>query len=296
MREELSEVFRSPLMWAAAGAAFCISAGAILLVPRAKEPISQVSSAPPMTAPEVRIAARPATSLPPVVENTVVRAEELPAVKIRPLPPRQSPPALPGNGPLQPGETEPHEAVAGSIQGGLPGEFEESGLPPLDNQRAPLPGELPTPAPVPPVATAPIELPRAPEPPVRTPEVTPPAPARQPERPVQRPRLPTGLLTIFFDADSSTFDGQKRRMPLRVEVWVDGSLKARSSDPEKRDLEIGLLPAGWHEVEVVPYVGKLPSQPRRRSVLIEPGTTTEYRAVLRREDGMGCVAKFRPRG
>jgi hypothetical protein len=99
-------------------------------------------------------------------------------------------------------------------------------------------------------------------------------------------------MSIYFDADSSTFGGSGRRLPLRVEVYVDGQKVMEADDPEKRQFEIRRLPEGEHEVEIVPFVGGAPAEPRRRVVRIDPGQGSRYKAVLRREDGISRV-KFR---
>lgn len=100
-------------------------------------------------------------------------------------------------------------------------------------------------------------------------------------------------MTIFFDADSSTYEHGHHRAPLRVEVLVDGVLQLQSNDPEKRTFQIARIPEGTHEVEVVPYVGDAPAESRRERVRITSGDENRYKIVLHRSDGVSKISKFK---
>jgi hypothetical protein len=157
-------------------------------------------------------------------------------------------------------------------------------------------------APVAPEPTAPLEVPVPPPAPADVPraEVETPPPAARPA-PIPEPRAerpaprPTGKLSIYFDADSSTFDRRGRRAPLRVEVYVGGRKVMESSDPEKQEFDVAELPAGTHEVVIVPHVGRAEPRPRRLEVAVEPYAETRLRAVLHREEGEARISKVRPR-
>jgi hypothetical protein len=84
-------------------------------------------------------------------------------------------------------------------------------------------------------------------------------------------------------------------MPLRVEVYVDGQKRLTSDDPEKRTFNLGRIPEGEHDVEIVPYVGDLPSEARKERIRVFAGERNEYKAVLRRSDGTSRIGKFRGR-
>lgn len=241
---------------------------------------------------------------PPQRQEEPPVTEEAPVVTIRPLPgkapkppvikPELTTPPVPGqigNAPLA-------EPAAPATQPVLPGGL--SGAP----DAAPAPGDVPvepTPAEAPRAETPPLEIPR-PEP-ARPEPARPEPPREEPVRP--RPRIartppvrivrPTGRLTVFFDADSSTFDRHDERLPLRVQVFVDGQKRLESDDPEKHEFDLGDLPEGRHEVVVVPFVGRNQPEPRRVRVDIDAETDNRFKAVLRREDGMARVSKFRPR-
>jgi hypothetical protein len=150
---------------------------------------------------------------------------------------------------------------------------------------------IPPPRPQPAPDTIIVPTPTAPEPPAPQPRprIARPEPQRAPPRRVVVPRRPTGNMRIYFDADSTTFGRAGRRLPLRVEVYVDGVKRLEDGDPEKREFDLGRLPEGQHEVEIVPFVGDAPTQPRRRTVYIEGGRESRYRAVLRRTDGVSQV-------
>jgi hypothetical protein len=111
---------------------------------------------------------------------------------------------------------------------------------------------------------------------------------------VRVPAYETGRLAIFFDADSTTFNRDDERLPLRVQVYVDGEMRVDNADPEKREFDLGGLREGRHEVVVVPYVGGATPKPRRFRVEIDPDRTNRFKAVLRREEGVATVSKFRP--
>jgi hypothetical protein len=102
-------------------------------------------------------------------------------------------------------------------------------------------------------------------------------------------------VSIFFDADSSTFDHHGNRMPLRVEVYVDGQKRLTSDDPEKRTFNLGRIAEGEHDVEIVPYVGDLPSEARKERIRVFAGERNDYKAVLKRSDGTSKIGKFRGR-
>jgi hypothetical protein len=104
---------------------------------------------------------------------------------------------------------------------------------------------------------------------------------------------PTGLMTVYFDADSSTFGADDRRLPLRVELYVDGVKRLDTDEPEKREFEIGQLAEGSHDIRIVPYVGDAPAEPRDAVVRILPGQANRYRAGLRKANGVSQVTKFR---
>ena len=104
-----------------------------------------------------------------------------------------------------------------------------------------------------------------------------------------------GHLSLYFDADSSTYARHHERMPLRVEVFVDGAKRLDSSDPEKREFQVGQLPAGRHEVRIVPYVGDYPSEPFVGVVRVAPGEASTYKAVLRKAHDVSRISKFEPR-
>jgi hypothetical protein len=149
-----------------------------------------------------------------------------------------------------------------------------------------LPGSTPV-APV--VPTTPVEpaVPAAPR--VETPPVLRPTPAAAPRA------RESGLLMLYFDADSSTFAHHHERLPLRVVVFVDGKKRLDTSDPEKREFEVARLPAGRHQVRIVPYVADYPSEPLEAGVRVQPGEATTYKAVLRKSHDISRIGKFEPR-
>jgi hypothetical protein len=100
---------------------------------------------------------------------------------------------------------------------------------------------------------------------------------------------------VYFDADSSTFGRDNERLPLRVEVFIDGVKQIESSDPEKRELELRGVPEGVHEIRIVPHVGDAAPEPRSEVVTVTPGGTRQFRAVLHRGHGVASVRKFRER-
>jgi len=237
----------------------------------------------------------------PERQETPQVAEEAPVVMIRPVPGKE--PKLPVVKPDVKTEPLPGQPVNAPLT--LPTEPVTQPLPPGGlfgtPDVVPSPGELP-------VEPTPAETPRATTPPVEIPQpepVRPDPPREEPVRPRPRPRIapappvriarPTGRLTVFFDADSTTFDRNDERLPLRVQVYVDGQKRLESNDPEKREFDLGDLPEGRHEVVVVPYVGRTQPEPRRFRVDIDPETDNRFKAVLRREEGTSRVSKFRPR-
>lgn len=235
--------------------------------------------------------------------------EDAPVVSIRPIPGAEAKGNTPANAPQgnvplnQPGIISPHAPTAPATRPAQPGLL--PGAPEITPGPTETPAE-PTPADTPKAETPPVEIP-APEParpePVR-PEPARPEPSRE-EEPRPRPRRraappvqvtrPTGRMTVFFDADSSTFDRHDERMPLRVQVYVDGRKRLESSDPEKREFDLGDLPEGEHEVVVVPFVGRNQPEPRRFRVDIGAEADNRFKAVLRREDGFSKISKFRAR-
>lgn len=252
----------------------------------------QVAFSPAIVRPERQDA-------PPVVE-------EAPVVTIRPIPGKEPKPPV-----AKPEvKTLPEPGTLGNAPTSLP--TDPMSQPVLPGRLPGVPDVLPSPGDVP-VEPAPAEQPRTTLPPAEIPQ---PEPARpepvQPEppraeapRPRPRPRIPrtppvriarpTGRMTVYFDADSSTFDRHDERMPLRVQVYVDGQKRLESDDPEKREFDLGDLPEGRHEVVVVPFVGRNQPEPRRFRVDIDAETDNRFKAVLRREEGTSRVSKFRPR-
>jgi hypothetical protein len=259
-------------------------------------------------APSTQVAVAPLAATPPVVapSEPAEASQEAPVVMIRPMPERLKPPVAPANQPapslghdpsLQPGVVPPSPQTQPSgtapAEPGIPPFLAEPGV-----QAAPV--EIPrveTPrveAPQPTIPPAPAVESARPEPPrVEAPRVEPPRP-RPRVPPVQIPAYDTGRLTIFFDADSSTFDRNDERLPLRVQVFVDGQMRVDDDDPEKREFDLGRLREGRHEVVVVPYVGRAKPEPRRFRVEVEADRNNRFKAVLRREEGSSLVAKFRP--
>jgi len=141
-----------------------------------------------------------------------------------------------------------------------------------------------------PVEASPVEPRREP----------PPAEVERPARPrvatrTVRPARPPGKFSIYFDADSSTFDRGKNRAPLRVEVYVDGRKVMDSDDPEKKEFELADLPEGVHDVSIVPHVGNAQPRTRRFRVEVEGNAETRVEAVLRRKDGEALISKLRAR-
>lgn len=308
MRGESPEIWRSPIAYVVGGVLFCGLAGSAYLVTRAFVPgaapaaVEVASSQGPMSLP-----AASAGSGVPRVEPSPPTAEPVPEVRIRtaplpsPVPPEdEATPILAPEVQISDRKAEVQALIDGtSLPEKLPapsGALPRSKYPEGSVVAPPQP-RIPA-APATPATSRPevIEVPSRSQP---VPPVAPPPPVRarprarmgEPRR--EEVRAPRGRLSLYFDADSSTFNRSGERMPLAVEVWVNGVLKLRSGDPEKRDFDLGRLPAGWHEVEVVPHVGDLPAQPRRRSVRIEEDDNVSYRVVLRREDGMACISKFK---
>lgn len=273
-----------PGAWLALSVGLLLGSAAIALNrPRPQTRVVMVNPAPP-PAPESVLAPAPAA---PATNAPGEAGDEPPQVRVRTLHP---PPPRPGNAPAakEPSVAPPPLSLPGTIP-----------VPPTGPGNAPLPGgslDEPVPAPAAPEASPPRE-PVEPRPvqearPRPLPEpAEPPAPRPRPAPPARE----TGRLLVYFDADSSTFDRDDRRMPLRVEVYVDGVKRLDTDDPEKREFDLGRVPEGRHDVQIVPYVGEYPSDPRREVVAIEPGQRNRFKAVLRKSSGMSRIAKFAPR-
>lgn len=232
-------------------------------------------------------------------------AEDEPVVTIRPVPGKEPKANAPGTE-LQ-SSVQPGQASNAPLTG--PAFPEVRPVQPSEVPGAPEIGPGPSEAPV---ESTPADTPRTETPPVELPKPEP-APARvEPVRPepsreeAPRPRFrrrpapvrvarPTGRMTLFIDADSSTFDRHDERLPLRVQVYVDGQKRLESDDPEKREFDLGDLPEGEHEVVVVPFVGRNQPEPRRMRVEIGASAENRFKAVLHKEDGVARVSKFRPR-
>lgn len=258
--------------WILAGFLLGAVIAAVVLRPRAEAPASQV----------VQVPATPPAGQPLVQVSPRETEEPAPEVTVRSVPSANAPANAPS-------------------PGSAPGNTPEPGMPPEGSEPPPPTSEpLEVPEPEPP---APPTTPEMPEP---EPEIVPPPrevepPVARPRRripraePVPVPRRDTGRVSVFFDADSSTFDRRGRRLPLRVEVYVNGEKRLESTDPEKREFNLGRLPEGEHDIEIVPYVGNLPAETRRERVRVQARERNEFQAVLRREDGRSRVSKFRER-
>jgi eukaryotic-like serine/threonine-protein kinase len=230
-------------------------------------------------------------------------AAEQPSVNIRPVPGPEQPASPSGEGeqPSQPdsevpngpaGLNGPGNAPAAPL--GTPGEPQAPGSMPGETVPGTAPGadipgtEASMPEPQPPA----VEPSPAPQPRPRVVEIEPPAEPRRADPP--RRSRPSGALTIYFDADSSTYGRSGARLPLRVEVFVDGEKRLETDDPEKREFDIGQLPAGPHLVEIVPRVGESSPEPRGEMITIEQGRKNSFKAVLRRKGGVSRIGKFGP--
>ncbi|HEU4753186.1 MAG TPA: hypothetical protein VFU47_08755 [Armatimonadota bacterium] len=273
-----------PGLWLSGSAALLVLAAALLAS----------TSRPPRT----RIAAiRESTPL-PVVDvasapgrSALAPGQNAPAaeVSVRTLPPPaphnapgNAPAAnapVPGNGPAaQPSALPANSPVTLPAPPVQPDLAPEEPAPSVESV-PPAPEERPAPAPI----TPPVRPEPAPEPP----RVRRPAPVFVPRR--------TGRMTLYFDADSSTFDHRGDRLPLRVEVYVDGVKRLETSDPEKRLFGIGPLSDGEHDIQIVPYIDDYPADPRRETVRIRAGQINDFKAVLRRSHGMSRISKFEER-
>lgn len=259
-----------------------------VITPRRPEPEVQI-----VARPQVAPVRPPSVPVPSVTTPEETEPAELPKVQVKSLPSAPNAPA--GN--LPPGNVPPGSApVSGAANPpGTPAPNapaplgEGTPLPELGHEETPPPASAPRGI-EPPANPAPLEPP--------TPEPIPEPEPRRPERPrppAPAPERASGRMAIFFDADSTTFDRRGRRLPLRVEVYVDGRKVLESDDPEKQEFSVGRLRDGWHDVEIVPYVANAPSDPRRQRVYIEAGSENRFKAVLRREDGASRVSKFRER-
>lgn len=256
--------------------------------PQAPQVVVQAPSEP---APPVTVTPAPAGPAPST-------EEEAPQVQIRTLPGSNAPaeqrddPAADGSTPGSPAEAPKPGNAPGDGSTPFPN---TSSLPSVPEPDADAPSPIPEP-----------ERPRIEEPVVPVvPEprpVEPPPVVREPRRPretrvvpVPVPARETGRVSIYFDADSSTFDRRGERLPLRVEVYVNGERRLSSNDPEKREFNLGRLPEGNHEIEIVPYVGGLPAEPRRERIRVSSRQRNQFKAVLRRDEGASRVSKFRER-
>ena len=74
---------------------------------------------------------------------------------------------------------------------------------------------------------------------------------------------------------------------------VDGRKHLETTDPEKREFDLGRLPAGEHEIEIIPYVGNLPAEARRKRVRVRARQQRELEAILQRDEGRSRVGKLR---
>ncbi len=235
--------------------------------PAAVVPPAGVPARAPVEAPRVTVRDLPVKQ-PPHPHPSVSGAPDTPAAAASPAitpPLEQTAPDEPSVFPQAPG--------APAAPSGSPVVPDMGGGPAHGAVRAPG-REAPEPAP--PVVTRP----RAPEP----------AAARSTPS-----RRRTGVLTLYFDADSSTFAHHHERLPLRVEVYVDGVKRLVTDDPEKHQFEVARLPEGRHGVRIVPFVGDYPAEPREEVIDIAPGEVSDYKAVLRKSHDTSRVAKFQPR-
>ena len=269
--------------------AFAVGFLGLALLPNPAPPVDQRSSS------ERQVAMAPAPEQPPQpLASVEIGDKPSPQVSVRTLEEQGNAPA---NGPL--GGVPPGSVPPGNMPGNWPVEPAPSTLPTVPEPGLPGPADVPSPTTLPEPAPQP-SVP-APEPPVvqPAPRIE---PEPEPERP--RPRRPravpvpareTGRMTIYFDADSTTFDRGGDRLPLRVQIYVNGVKRLETDDPEKREFEIEGLPPGEHDVQIVPYVGNAPADPRREIVRIRPRRPNEFKAVLRRSDGTSRISKFEER-
>jgi hypothetical protein len=270
---------------------------AIVLRPQAPKPEERVVMAPP---PE-----RPAIA-PSVIPNPAPFTEPDPQVSVHAVPGANAPANTPAaNGPA--GNTPAVNGPAGNTPlGNMPAaNTPAANRPRIMVRTSPLPDAVepsqPPAAPeadkaapaAPPVNSEPDVRPMEPAPRPRLRAVDP--PPRPVAPPAPEPVRETGRVSIFFDADSSTYDHHGNRMPLRVEVYVDGQKRLTSDDPEKKSFNLGRIAEGEHNVEIVPYVGDLPSEARKERIRVFAGERNEYKAVLRRSDGTSRIGKFRGR-
>ncbi|MFN3649854.1 MAG: hypothetical protein ACK47B_09740 [Armatimonadota bacterium] len=289
-RERLASAFTRPPyagIWALLAAALATFLLFVFLT--RPEPLEQVAVVRPTPPPSPA----PAVTRTPQAEEEKPEPEELPRVRVRAvLPPAgantpaantpaSNAPAANGPAANQPAANAPAPARPGT-------EERSPARPtpptrPVEEQPATPPVEV-----IPPTETGRPPLPAPVEP---RPQ---PRPRAEPRRtpPVSEVRPATGELSIYFDADSSTFARGQRRLPLRVEVYVDGVRQLVTDDPEKREFIIGSIPAGRHEIAIVPYVGDAPADPRREIVRIPADSERRFKAVLRRSNGVSRVGKW----
>lgn len=261
-----------PAAAAGAGLTLVLVLGALAL----SRPRQQRSAAAPIPSPSAPAAARRPVPRPAPARQAP--ASDEPEVQVRTLPG-----AHPNVASRPPGANAPSSLppLSGS-------------LPPVENAPPQFPGEaIPPQIPELPsdAGSAAVESPPAPDPRAGTEA----PPIQRPPVRRARPLRPSGSLSIYFDADSSTFGRHGRRLPLRVEVWVDGARRLASEDPEKEEFDLGRLPEGEHRIRIVPFVGNSPAEPREESVFIAPREPNRYKAVLRKEDGASRISKFKPR-
>lgn len=263
--------------------AFLLGIGVAALTQRPESPGPQVVQVTP-PAPPVDITPAPAAPA-PSPDNPA------PEVSVRPVPSEEpeekpEPEKTEDDNPAAPEATEGARNDPGVAVNGSPAPPDQPGI------EAPVPApEAPAPVPQPDPEPEQPEF-RPMEPPVRAQPLDPPARPRSTFRP---PARETGEVTLYFDADSSTFDRRGRRLPLRVEVYVNGRKRLETNDPEKRSFNLGRLEEGEHEIEIIPYVGSLPARARREVIRLSPGKRARYRAVLSRENGVSRIGKFRER-
>jgi outer membrane biosynthesis protein TonB len=294
-RERLRAWFtQPPYLGPIAIGAFTVGFMGLALVASPSRSVDQRASS------ERQVALAPAPEQPSQpVASVEIGDRASPEVSVRTLDEKANAPAnaplgdlpLAGNGP------------EGVVSGNGPLEPVPSTLPTVPEPGLPSPVDVPSPTSTPEPVPQP-SVPAPEPPPVPAPRFEPePEPQRAPERiRVRRPRpvqvappRDTGRMTIYFDADSSTFDRGGDRLPLRVQVYVNGVKRLETDDPEKREFEIDNLPAGEHDIQIVPYVGNAPADPRREVVRIRPRRPNEFKAVLRRSDGASRISKFEER-
>jgi hypothetical protein len=270
-----------PGAWTAAALALAVTGAALMAAGARNEAPAEVTV---VSRPPTRSTSQPAPPKGSPEAQQRVAAERA-EITIRSLPPKSVPPAAQPE--PQPGVTleQPAASVPPSSS-------------PAPEQQAQVEPPLP-PAPEPEVFRPPAEPepPRMEAPRVEAPRAEPAEPAR-PRRPADLIIVParrTGRVTVYFDADSSTFDDAGQRLPLRVEVYVNGELRLETDDPEKRNFDLGRLPEGRHEIRIVPFVGNAPGRPYRQTVRVHGEERNRFKAVMQRSQGSSRISKFEPR-